>query len=89
MCEDLWELLYDLREAEKTKLLIAAQKQKVIEKEAETDRKKAVIGEWVHTSLFTFVEQPTHTHTHTHTLTHSFTHYNCNKIYHLRHFKHA
>lgn len=32
------------REAEKTKLLIAAQKQKVVEKEAETDRKKAVIG---------------------------------------------
>lgn len=35
-------LLY--REAEKTKLLIAAQKQKVVEKEAETDRKKALIG---------------------------------------------
>ena len=33
------------REAEKTKLMIAAQKQKVIEKEAETERKKAVIGE--------------------------------------------
>lgn len=33
------------REAEKTKLLISAQKQKVVEKEAETDRKKAVIGE--------------------------------------------
>jgi hypothetical protein len=32
------------REAEKTKLMIAQQKQKVIEKEAETDRKKAVIG---------------------------------------------
>lgn len=32
------------REAEKTKLLIAAQKQKVVEKEAETDRKKALIG---------------------------------------------
>ncbi|XP_037374395.1 erlin-1-like [Talpa occidentalis] len=31
------------REAEKTKLLIAAQKQKVVEKEAETERKKAVI----------------------------------------------
>uniref|UniRef100_A0A6I8NVN2 Erlin n=1 Tax=Ornithorhynchus anatinus TaxID=9258 RepID=A0A6I8NVN2_ORNAN len=30
-------------EAEKTKLLIAAQKQKVVEKEAETERKKAVI----------------------------------------------
>ena len=33
------------REAEKTKLLISAQKQKVVEKEAETERKKAVIGE--------------------------------------------
>ena len=32
------------REAEKTKLLIAAQKQKVVEKEAETERKRAVIG---------------------------------------------
>lgn len=30
-------------EAEKTKLLIAAQKQKVVEKEAETERKRAVI----------------------------------------------
>lgn len=33
------------REAEKTKLLIAVQKQKVIEKEAETERKRALIGE--------------------------------------------
>ena len=33
------------REGEKTKLLIAQQKQKVVEKEAETERKKAVIGE--------------------------------------------
>lgn len=33
-----------IREAEKTKLLISQQKQKVVEKEAETDRKKAVIG---------------------------------------------
>jgi hypothetical protein len=32
------------REGEKTKLLIATQKQKVVEKEAETERKKAVIG---------------------------------------------
>lgn len=32
------------REGEKTKLLIAQQKQKVVEKEAETERKKAVIG---------------------------------------------
>ena len=35
------------REAEKTNLLIAAQKQKVVEKEAETERKKAVIGTWI------------------------------------------
>ena len=35
---------YELMEAEKTKLLISIQHQKLIEKEAETDRKKAVIG---------------------------------------------
>merc|ERR1719400_41317 len=34
---------YELMEAEKTKLLISAQRQKVIEKDAETERKKAVI----------------------------------------------
>uniref|UniRef100_A0A8C0VC33 Erlin-1 n=1 Tax=Cyanistes caeruleus TaxID=156563 RepID=A0A8C0VC33_CYACU len=34
---------FELMEAEKTKLLIAAQRQKVVEKEAETDRKKALI----------------------------------------------
>ncbi|XP_048760613.2 erlin-2-B-like isoform X2 [Ostrea edulis] len=34
---------YEAMEAEKTKLLISIQKQKVIEKEAETERKKAVI----------------------------------------------
>merc|ERR1719373_1407148 len=34
---------YELMEAEKTKLLIATQHQKVVEKEAETDRKRAVI----------------------------------------------
>ncbi|KAF4019166.1 hypothetical protein G4228_010756 [Cervus hanglu yarkandensis] len=34
---------FELMEAEKTKLLIAAQRQKVVEKEAETERKKAVI----------------------------------------------
>jgi len=34
---------YELMEAEKTKLMISTQKQKVVEKEAETDRKKAVI----------------------------------------------
>lgn len=31
------------REAEKTKLLIAEQRQKVVEKEAETERKRAII----------------------------------------------
>merc|ERR1719516_965635 len=34
---------YELMESEKTKLLIATEKQKVIEKDAETERKKAVI----------------------------------------------
>merc|ERR1719318_2195537 len=34
---------YELMEAEKTKLMISTQRQKVIEKDAETDRKKAVI----------------------------------------------
>lgn len=34
---------YEMMEAEKTKLLIAVQKQKVIEKEAETEQKKAII----------------------------------------------
>jgi len=34
---------YELMESEKTKLLISTQKQKVVEKEAETDRKKAII----------------------------------------------
>ncbi|XP_040572055.1 erlin-1 [Lepeophtheirus salmonis] len=34
---------YELMESEKTKLLISVQRQKVVEKEAETDRKKAVI----------------------------------------------
>ena len=41
--ENLHLVLLD-REAEKTKLLISIQKQKVVEKEAETERKKAVIG---------------------------------------------
>ena len=35
--------IYISRENEKTKLLIAAQHQKVVEKEAETERKRAVI----------------------------------------------
>ncbi|XP_043912670.1 erlin-1 [Protopterus annectens] len=34
---------FELMEAEKTKLLISAQRQKVVEKEAETERKKAII----------------------------------------------
>merc|ERR1719322_1347488 len=34
---------YELMEGEKTKLLISTQRQKVVEKEAETDRKRAVI----------------------------------------------
>merc|ERR1719361_1895095 len=34
---------YELMEAEKTKLMISTQRQKVVEKEAETERKKAVI----------------------------------------------
>merc|ERR1711860_69649 len=34
---------YEAMEGEKTKLLISTQRQKVIEKEAETDRKKAII----------------------------------------------
>ena len=39
------------REAEKTKLLISQQKQKVVEKEAETDRKKA--GEYLTSYQYT------------------------------------
>uniref|UniRef100_A0A915BDF5 Band 7 domain-containing protein n=1 Tax=Parascaris univalens TaxID=6257 RepID=A0A915BDF5_PARUN len=34
---------YEQMEAEKTKLLVATQHQRVVEKEAETERKKAVI----------------------------------------------
>lgn len=41
---NLVHFLFTCREGEKTKLLIAQQKQKVVEKEAETERKKAVIG---------------------------------------------
>ena len=32
------------REGERTKLMITAERQKVVEKEAETERKRAVIG---------------------------------------------
>lgn len=35
------------REAEKTRLLITSQTQRVVEKEAETERKKAIIGKFV------------------------------------------
>ena len=38
---------YELMEAEKTKLMISTQRQKVVEKEAETERKKAVIGKLI------------------------------------------
>jgi hypothetical protein len=34
---------YELMEGEKTKLMISAQRQKVVEKDAETERKKAII----------------------------------------------
>ncbi|GAA6080095.1 erlin-2, partial [Tachysurus ichikawai] len=34
---------YELMETERTKLLVAAQTQKVVEKEAETERKRALI----------------------------------------------
>jgi len=34
-----------VREAEKTKLLISSERQKVVEKEAETERKRAIIGQ--------------------------------------------
>jgi len=40
-----WQcLLCMYREAEKTKLLISSERQKVVEKEAETERKRAIIG---------------------------------------------
>ena len=42
-CFLLFRKNYELMEAEKTKLLISTQRQKVVEKDAETDRKKAVI----------------------------------------------
>lgn len=41
-----FSICVDFREAEKTKLLVAVQHQKVVEKEAETERKKAVIGKF-------------------------------------------
>lgn len=38
--------MFVCREAEKTRLLITSQTQKVVEKEAETERKKAIIGKF-------------------------------------------
>lgn len=43
------------REAEKTRLLITAQTQKVVEKEAETERKKAIIGVENNMGYFAFI----------------------------------
>ena len=78
---DGWCCFTSCREAEKTKSLIAAQKQKVVKKEAETERKRAVIGGYsltrihpIHKRTHTHIRaQITHTHTHT-PLLHS-THY--------------
>ena len=44
VCMSVCLSVHGTREAEKTKLLIAQQKQKVVEKEAETERKRAIIG---------------------------------------------
>ena len=44
---------YELMESEKTKLLISTQRQKVIEKDAETERKKAVIEAEKEAQVFT------------------------------------
>jgi len=49
-------ILIYFREAEKTKLLIAVQKQKVVEKEAETDRKRAIIG-WYNLVALCFLRE--------------------------------
>jgi hypothetical protein len=46
-------LLFYKREAEKTKLLISQQRQRVVEKEAETDRKRAVIGKTILSNVYT------------------------------------
>ena len=52
--ETIKKLKFFLREAEKTKLLITIQHQKVVEKEAETERKLAIIGKFF-SQLFLFV----------------------------------
>lgn len=49
------------REAEKTRLLITSQTQKVVEKEAETERKKAIIGKY-HTVWLQASQQGLHLH---------------------------
>ena len=41
---DVEDFLCSNREGERTKLMITAERQKVVEKEAETERKRAVIG---------------------------------------------
>ena len=51
------------REAEKTKLLIAAQKQKVVE---ETERKRAMVGGYSITHIH-MIHKHTHIRMHTHT----------------------
>lgn len=43
------------REAEKTRLLITTQTQRIVEKEAETERKRAIIGNSAH--CFTVISQ--------------------------------
>ena len=61
MCVDCLSVF---RESEKTKLLISQQTQKVVEKEAETERLKAVIGEILKmiTSNWTIAFSPTSPH---------------------------
>ena len=43
----LFKSILCCREGEKTKLMIVQEKQKVVEKEAETDRKRAIIGKLI------------------------------------------
>ncbi|CAJ0944458.1 unnamed protein product, partial [Mesorhabditis belari] len=50
---------YEMVEAEKTKLLVASQHQKVVEKEAETERKKAVIEAEKQAQVASIVHQQT------------------------------
>ena len=48
---------YEAMEAEKTKLLIAEQRQRVVEKEAETERRRAVIGRLLYMYIYIFRKQ--------------------------------